>query len=90
MKQIEFEIPLTIEWLNARQPYDLKARSPRLFREFLTLIKSLDHPKIADVGCGTGNHVLSISKLLDKDTTWYLIEREIDLLNEAKRRLKED
>ena len=82
------ETPLAIGWLNDREPYDRKARSPEVLDVFLSDLEKT-HIKLADLGCGTGSNSLFLSETLNsRPAEFHLVEREAYLLEEARRRIK--
>ena len=87
MSQKENETPLTSNWLNDREKFDLKARNKSILNSFLQTVNQTENLVIADIGCGTGTNALFLSQQIDSNITWYLIERESYLLEEAKNRV---
>ncbi|MFT7031963.1 MAG: hypothetical protein ACJA2S_000459 [Cyclobacteriaceae bacterium] len=82
------EIPLQVSWLNNRERFDGKARNGDVLKRFLNHTSEHQELSIADFGSGTASNILYLSRVIDRDVNWYLIEREAELINEAKRRIK--
>lgn len=81
------EIPLQVYWLNDRERFDGIARNGEILKMFLNHTSEHQELSIADFGSGTASNILYLSKVIDRDVKWHLIERETDLINEAKRRI---
>lgn len=82
------ETPLNISWLNSREKYDRRARSPEVLDVFLAEVGNTQIT-LADLGCGTGSNALFLSKTLNsRHVEFHLVERETYLLEEARRRIK--
>lgn len=82
------EIPLQVNWLNNRERFDRKARNGDTLKLFLNHTSEYQKLSIADFGSGTASNILYLSKVIDRNVNWYLIERETELINEAKTRIK--
>ena len=84
----DFETPLYANWLNSREKFDLKARNLAILNEFLYDISGKTQLLIADFGCGTGSNALFLTETIETDSTWHLVERETELIKQAKKRVK--
>ena len=82
----------SIDWLNLREPADLRARAGSVLdevREFLLNGTSQQPTLIVDLGCGTGSTLRALEKHwagTAMPLRWCLIDNDPELLAEAERR----
>ncbi|AGK57999.1 hypothetical protein HYPDE_31623 [Hyphomicrobium denitrificans 1NES1] len=75
------------EWLDLREPADLRARSSEVTNAVSARFALRDHVRVLDLGSGTGANLRATAPLLPKRQTWKLVDREADLHGAAKSRL---
>lgn len=75
------------EWLDLREPADLRARSSEVTNAVSARFALRDEVRVLDLGAGTGANLRATAPLLPKRQTWKLVDREADLHEAAKARL---
>jgi SAM-dependent methyltransferase len=71
------------DWLKLREPYDLRARNPKVLEAVIAFLKSRPSVQIADLACGTGSTLRALSPSLSARQSWKLFDNDIDLLTRA-------
>lgn len=78
------------EWLALREPFDHAARStPDLVRWLLPALPGDRPVRVLDLACGTGSNLRCLAPQLGLPQHWTLIDHDLRLLDEARRRLHE-
>jgi hypothetical protein len=67
-------------WLALRQPYDLRARNPRVLEAVDAVMQQQGPLRIVDLACGTGSTFLALSPRVPTRQTWRLIDNDPALL----------
>jgi hypothetical protein len=75
------------EWLDLREPADLRARSSEVTNAVSARFALRDDVRVLDLGSGTGANLRATAPLLPKRQTWKLVDRDARLLEVAKARL---
>jgi hypothetical protein len=75
------------EWLDLREPADLRARSNEVTNAVSARFALRDEVHVLDLGAGTGANLRATAPLLPNRQTWKLVDREADLHEAAKTRL---
>ncbi len=73
------------EWLALRAPFDSRARSMALARQFATALPP--SPLIVDLGSGTGANALALAPLVGTQARFRLVDNDRALLEIARSRL---
>ncbi len=74
-------------WLSQREDADTAARSTTLLSSLLAHLPA-DRPlRIVDLGTGTGANVRYLSPRLPLPQEWLVVDRDVELLDELKRRV---
>src|SRR4051812_31890689 len=71
------------EWLELREPYDLRARNPQVLEAVTSCFKSRPSIQISDLACGAGSTLRALSSCLPDRQSWKLIDNDFDLLARA-------
>jgi len=72
-----------LDWLRLREPYDLRARSRSLSRQFGKMVHARaggDTAGIVDLGAGSGANFRALAPLIPGDQDWRLVDRDSALL----------
>ena len=71
------------DWLALREPFDLRARNPKVADAVVAAFA--DHPAIAivDLACGTGSTLRALAPQLPARQTWRLVDNDLSLLARA-------
>jgi len=72
------------EWLALREPFDLRARNPRILEAVGDLLGSRPSVRIADLACGAGSTVRALQRRLPTRQRWDLIDNDPALLAIAR------
>jgi SAM-dependent methyltransferase len=72
------------EWLKMREPYDLRARNPRVLDAVIAFLEPLSPARIVDLACGTGSTLRALGSHLPARQNWKLIDNDLGLLARAK------
>lgn len=75
------------EWLDLREPADLRARSRDITNAVNARFALRDDVRVLDLGAGTGANLRATAPLLPKRQTWKLVDREAGLQETARARL---
>lgn len=75
------------EWLDLREPADLRARSSEITNTVSARFALRDDVRVLDLGSGTGANLRATAPLLPERQTWKLVDREAGLHEAAKARL---
>jgi SAM-dependent methyltransferase len=72
-----------VDWLTRREPYDRRARNPKVLK---AVVASLQHTSvlgIVDLGCGTGAMLRDLAPRFAARQHWRLIDNDLDLVGRA-------
>jgi SAM-dependent methyltransferase len=68
------------DWLARREPYDRRARNPRILD---AVVASLQHAcvlGIVDLGCGTGAMLRELAPRFAAPQNWHLVDNDLDVM----------
>jgi hypothetical protein len=68
------------EWLNLREPYDLRARNPAVLDAVLALLAGRPSVAIVDLASGTGSTLRALSPRIKSGQIWRLVDNDLSLL----------
>jgi hypothetical protein len=71
------------EWLELREPYDLRARNPAVLAAVAAAVADRASIAIVDLACGTGATLRAISSHLPRRQRWRLVDNDLNLLARA-------
>lgn len=71
------------DWLRLREPYDLRARNPKVLDAVTVHLKPRRSVRVVDLACGTGSTLRALSPRLPRRQDWTLIDNDLDLLTRA-------
>ncbi len=72
------------EWLALREEADRRARNPDLLERVAALLRACAHPRIVDLGCGTGSNLRAMAPALGPRQDWHLVDHDAGLLVAAR------
>jgi len=72
------------EWLALREPFDSRARNPRILEAVGNLLGSRPSVRVADLACGAGSTVRALQGHLPARQRWHLIDNDPALLAIAR------
>jgi hypothetical protein len=72
------------EWLALREPFDSRARNPRILEAVGNLLGSRPSVRIADLACGAGSTVRALQSHLPARQRWDLVDNDPALLAIAR------
>jgi len=68
------------EWLDLREPYDLRARNKTVLDAAFALLADKPSVTIVDLACGTGSTVRALSPRINARQNWRLVDNDLSLL----------
>ena len=68
------------EWLELREPYDLRARNAAVLDAVFDLLAGRPSVAIVDLACGTGSTFRALSPRINARQTWWLVDNDLNLL----------
>jgi hypothetical protein len=68
------------EWLNLREPYDLRARNAEVLDAVLELLAKRPSVAVVDLACGTGSTFRALRSRISARQTWRLVDHDLGLL----------
>ncbi len=68
------------EWLELREPYDLRARNAAVLDAVFNLLAGRPSVAIVDLACGTGSTFRALSPRISARQTWRLVDHDVNLL----------
>ena len=68
------------EWLEMREPYDLRARNAAVLNAVFNLLAGRPSVAIVDLACGTGSTFRALSPRISARQTWRLVDNDVNLL----------
>jgi hypothetical protein len=71
------------DWLTLREPYDLRARSPKVLAAVAAGFAKFPSLTIVDLACGTGSTLRALSPHLPMQQSWHLVDNDLGLLVRA-------
>ena len=71
------------DWLSLREPYDLRARSPKLLAAVAEAYAKFPALTIVDLACGTGSTLRALAPRLPMQQSWKLVDNDLGLLVRA-------
>jgi len=92
MTTTDSEIILAIDWLEQRSRFDDQARCHRVLDQAIATLKKHTVPIIADLGAGTGNHSVFMSRMLAPafaTVRMILVEQHAHLLSYAENQISQ-
>ena len=73
----------SVEWLALREPYDQRARNPKVLAAVAAALQHRSSIAVVDLACGTGSMLRAISPRLPAVQAWRLVDNDIGLLARA-------
>jgi len=73
----------TASWLSLREPYDARARNPRVLAAVAAALATLPSLAIVDLACGTGATLRALAPQLPARQNWKLVDNDLGLLVRA-------
>jgi len=70
-------------WLALREPYDARARNPKVLDAVAAMFKGFPSIRIVDLACGTGSTLRALSPRLPTRQNWRLADNDLSLLARA-------
>jgi hypothetical protein len=71
------------QWLALREPYDLRARDPRIIEAMVAAFRGQASISVVDLACGRGATLRAISSYLPRRQDWRLVDNDLGLLAAA-------
>ena len=68
------------EWLELREPYDLRARNAAVLNAVFNLLAGQPSVALVDLACGTGSTFRALSPRISARQTWRLVDNDLNLL----------
>ena len=68
------------EWLELREPYDLRARNAAVLDAVFNLLAGQPSVALVDLACGTGSTFRALSPRISARQTWRLVDNDLSLL----------
>jgi hypothetical protein len=68
------------EWLELREPYDLRARNAAVLDAVFSLLARQPSVALVDLACGTGSTFRALSPRISVRQTWRLVDDDLNLL----------
>lgn len=76
------------EWLALREDVDRRSRNSEVARTLAGRFALRDHVSVVDLGAGTGANLRATAEHLPARQRWLLVDKDNDLIDEARRLLK--
>jgi SAM-dependent methyltransferase len=73
----------TADWLALREPYDARARNPKVIAAVAASLAALPSLTIVDLACGTGATLRALAPHLPARQNWKLVDNDFGLLARA-------
>jgi SAM-dependent methyltransferase len=73
----------TSSWLSLREPYDARARNPKVIAAIAASLAALPSLTIVDLACGTGAMLRALAPHLAARQNWKLVDNDLGLLLRA-------
>ena len=71
------------DWLALREPFDLRARNPRVLDAVVAAFAGTQQLRIVDLACGTGSTLRALAPRLPAAQNWRLTDNDLSLLARA-------
>ena len=71
------------DWLALREPYDVRARNPKVLDAVAASFKGYPSLRIVDLACGTGSTLRALGARLAAPQNWRLADNDLSLLARA-------
>ena len=71
------------DWLTLREPYDRRARNPKVLDAVAAAFANLPSISIVDLACGTGSTLRALAPRLSSRQNWKLVDNDLGLLARA-------
>jgi len=71
------------DWLSLREPYDLRARNPKVLAAVAAAVAPLPSLTIVDLACGTGSTLRALAPHFPVRQNWKLVDNDLSLLARA-------
>ena len=71
------------DWLALREPYDVRARNPKVLDAVVASFKDFPSIRIVDLACGTGSTLRALGPRLAAPQNWRLVDNDLGLLARA-------
>jgi SAM-dependent methyltransferase len=71
------------DWLSLREPYDLRARNPKVLAAVAAGFAKFPALSIVDLACGTGSTLRALAPHLPAQQSWKLVDNDLGLLMRA-------
>jgi SAM-dependent methyltransferase len=71
------------DWLALREPYDARARNPKVLAAVTTSLATLPSLSIVDLACGTGATLRALAPHIPTRQNWKLVDNDLGLLARA-------
>jgi SAM-dependent methyltransferase len=71
------------DWLSLREPYDARARNPKVLAAVAAALAALPSLSIVDLACGTGATLRALAPHLAARQNWKLVDNDLGLLVRA-------
>jgi hypothetical protein len=71
------------DWLALREPFDVRARNPKVLDAVVASLKAFRSIRIVDLACGTGSTLRALSPRLAAQQNWRLADNDLGLLARA-------
>ena len=68
------------EWLELREPYDLRARNAAVLDAVFDLLAGKPSVSFVDLACGTGSTLRALGPRISAHQTWRLVDNDLSLL----------
>jgi SAM-dependent methyltransferase len=72
------------DWLMLREPYDLRARNPKILDAVAAALDPLASVRVVDLACGTGSTLRALGPHLPARQNWKLVDNDLGLLARAR------
>lgn len=79
--------PFAADWLDLREPYDRRARSPDLLERLTAWRAGRGRLRVVDLGAGTGSNLRCTATALGGEQHWTLLELDPSLIEAGQERL---
>lgn len=76
-------------WLSLREPVDRRSRNVEVSATLQDHFAFRPLTRVVDIGCGTGANLRATAALLGTEQTWTLLDRDPELLDQARTTLAE-
>jgi SAM-dependent methyltransferase len=78
-------VSFSAAWLSLREPFDGRARNPRIMQAAFAALGTLSSVNITDLACGTGSTYRALSPKISAKQNWRLVDNDLSLLARASK-----